>query len=76
MFRRMVNFVIGKEDTIKVVDTLSRYGAIRIVTMEEGKHYQLVLCCAAEELQHCLDNILKLSKSGVSIKRMNIKYIV
>lgn len=74
MFRRLVRFVMCKEDVIQVIDTLSSYGRIKIGRMKDGQHYYASLYCESRNSQHCLDSILALSREGVLIRGLDIRY--
>lgn len=73
MFRRFVKFVIRKEDVIDVIDILSVYGESRISSMKDGKWYSMSLYCDRKDFQRLTDDILGLTRKGVSIRRLDIR---
>lgn len=73
MFRRFVKFIIRKEDIIDVIDMLSVYGENRILSMKDGKWYAVSLYCDRRDFQRLTDDILGLTRNGVSIRRLDIR---
>ena len=73
MFKRFVKFVIRKEDVIEVIDTLSIYGENRITSMKDGKWYSVSLYCEGRDFQRLTDDILALTRDGVSIRKLDIR---
>ena len=73
MFKRFVKFIIRKEDVIDVVDMLSVYGENRISSMKDGKWYSMSLYCDRKDFQRLTDDILGLTRNGVSIRRLDIR---
>ena len=72
MFRRLVKFVIRKEDVISVIDALSAYGTCKVARMKDGKHYTVSLYCEADNMRKFMDDIFALNRDGVSIHTMDI----
>lgn len=72
MFRRLVRFAIRKEDVNPIIDTLSVYGAVKVVCMKDGKHYSVSLYCEANNMRKFMDDMFALNEKGVSIHAMDI----
>ena len=72
MFRKLVKFVICKEDVISVIDALSAYGTCKVVNMKDGKHYLVSLYCEADNMRKFMDTMFALNENGVSIHAMDI----
>lgn len=77
MFKKLIMFEIRKMDTVKVIDTLSKYktGLIYAISdlsivdagLADRQIYTVSLHCKAKELEKCLNDILKLNRRGVVI---------
>lgn len=73
MFRKMVSFTIHKDDSNKVIDTLSRFGECGMHLTKDGKGYNVSVICEAKSFRKCMDNMMLLSFEGVSIWNMDIR---
>lgn len=74
MLKRQVNFMINKADLIMVIDALSSYSPNRVTNMKDGRYYLITLYCDHTAFQKCLDGIMMLSREGIRIWRMDIRY--
>ena len=74
MLKRQISFMINKADLIRVVDVLSSYSPNRVTNMKDGRCYLITLYCDHTAFQRCLDGIMMLSREGIRIWRMDIRY--
>lgn len=73
MFRKMISFTIKKDDSNRIVDSLSRFGECGMHATKEGKAYDVTIVCDIKAFQKCLDAIMILAHNGVLFANMDIR---
>lgn len=73
MFKRYITFTVNRDGMMKVADTLSTYGHLKVKSSTGGKNYLIGMYCDWDKLSACLDNICTLIRNGVGIQHINIQ---
>lgn len=77
MSKKTIIFEIVKQDTVRVIDTLSKYAVIGGLSIQDGgladrDIYCVVLKCKKKDFNDGLNSITDLAKDGVSIQRLSV----
>lgn len=82
MGKKTVTFEFMKDEAIKVIDSLSKYGVsvsakVNHAVIEPGMPlaniYVATIICKSRELSWCLSDIMALNREGVAIERMFVR---
>lgn len=74
MFRKLITFVVTAYDLVNVIDRFGAQRSIKVIKSREEKTYTISMYCTANDFQRCLSGIMHLSKEGIMIRKLNIKW--
>ena len=73
-FNKFISFWVRIEGLMTVIDTLSAYGTVRVRRTKDGKGYIVGLYCAPDSMRRCLNDILRMSQDGITIRDLDIRF--